>query len=209
MVGIGSIWGPVEGSCEHGNEPSGSIKRWELLEWLHNWQLLKKGSAPWVSEWVSEGGGVHPGSTRHVCHWMAYCACPGWLWWWRIWWTEDWGGGETEVLGENLPQRHSVYHKSHLTRPGLEPGPPRWEASDQPLSYGAGLPFGPKYGDNTILRNVDELLPVYTALHSRKWVRCVSKLWESQFNSLRVRRNCNRPIARSREVVCPVFVVYW
>jgi hypothetical protein len=28
------------GSCEGGNEPSGSIKRWDVLEWLHNWQLL-------------------------------------------------------------------------------------------------------------------------------------------------------------------------
>jgi hypothetical protein len=38
--------------------------------------------------------------------------------------------GETEVLGGNLAQRHFVHHKSHMTRPGLEPGPPRWEASD-------------------------------------------------------------------------------
>jgi hypothetical protein len=31
---------------ENGNEPSGSIKYWEVLEWLHNWRLLNKGSAP-------------------------------------------------------------------------------------------------------------------------------------------------------------------
>jgi hypothetical protein len=38
--------------------------------------------------------------------------------------------GETEVLGENLSQRHFIHHKSQLTIPGRELGPPRLEASD-------------------------------------------------------------------------------
>jgi hypothetical protein len=32
--------------CEHDNEPSGSIKCCEILEYLRNWMFLKKGSAP-------------------------------------------------------------------------------------------------------------------------------------------------------------------
>jgi hypothetical protein len=36
--------------------------------------------------------------------------------------------GETEVLGETLPQCRFVHHKPHML-PGREPGPPRWEAS--------------------------------------------------------------------------------
>jgi hypothetical protein len=35
-------------------------------------------------------------------------------------------GRGSDLLGENLPPRRCVHHKSHLTRPGLEPGPPRW-----------------------------------------------------------------------------------
>jgi hypothetical protein len=37
----------VEGFCEHGNEPLGSTKCWKVLKGPSNWQLLKKGSAPW------------------------------------------------------------------------------------------------------------------------------------------------------------------
>jgi hypothetical protein len=31
---------------------------------------------------------------------------------------------------KNLSQFHFVHHKSHMDRPGIEPGPPRWEAGD-------------------------------------------------------------------------------
>jgi hypothetical protein len=34
----------MESSCECGNEPLGSIKYWEVLEWLHN---------RWPLEWCS------------------------------------------------------------------------------------------------------------------------------------------------------------
>jgi hypothetical protein len=37
----------------------------------------------------------------------------------------EWLAGETEILGENLPQCRFAYHKPHIL-PGRGPGPPRW-----------------------------------------------------------------------------------
>jgi hypothetical protein len=44
----GAGQGPTKGSSEASNEPSSSIKRWEIPEYLSNWGILKKDSAPWT-----------------------------------------------------------------------------------------------------------------------------------------------------------------
>jgi hypothetical protein len=51
----GGVWngfirlrtGLVVGFCKHDNEPSGSIKFWEILVYMSSCWLLKKDSAPW------------------------------------------------------------------------------------------------------------------------------------------------------------------
>jgi hypothetical protein len=46
------------------------------------------------------------------------------------------GRGKPKYAEKTCPQRHFIYHKSHMTSPGLERGPPWWEAG---LSYGTAL----------------------------------------------------------------------
>jgi hypothetical protein len=45
--------------------------------------------------------------------------------------------GETEVLGENLPQRHFVHHIPTWPDPGLNPGRRGGKPATNRLSYGA------------------------------------------------------------------------
>jgi hypothetical protein len=47
--------------------------------------------------------------------------------------------GETEVHGENLSQCRFVHHKSYITWPWLEPGPPRSKAATNRLSYDTAI----------------------------------------------------------------------
>jgi hypothetical protein len=62
----GSGYRPVADSCEHGNEPSGSIKGGNFLEQLSDYQLLKQDS-PLVSLLVSYSVNFHTANTRTDC----------------------------------------------------------------------------------------------------------------------------------------------
>jgi hypothetical protein len=81
----------------------------------------------------SHSGGWSPaGSTRHVGHWMACCTCPGWLWWWRIWWNEDWQG-KPKYFEKTCPGAILSTTNPTWPNPGRRGGKPATNC----LSYGA------------------------------------------------------------------------
>jgi hypothetical protein len=50
--------------------------------------------------------------------------------------VEWWLAGETEVLGENLPQRHFVHHKPHVLSKDVNLGRHGGKPVTDRLSYG-------------------------------------------------------------------------
>jgi hypothetical protein len=61
---------------------------------------------------------------------LAHCTSPGWWMMMSVQQSAERLARETKVLGENMLQCRFVHHKSRMTWPGLERGPPRWKAGD-------------------------------------------------------------------------------
>jgi hypothetical protein len=67
---------------------------------------------------------------------MAYCTCPGWLWWWRILWNEDWQG-KPKYSEKTCPSATLSTTNPTWPDPGSNPGRRGGKSATNPLSYGA------------------------------------------------------------------------
>jgi hypothetical protein len=74
-IGLVQEWGELEGSCEHGNELSGSIKCWEIFEQLHNWWRYKTGLSLSGVSWYIQRYRCHT-TQRHKLSNLCLVQCP-------------------------------------------------------------------------------------------------------------------------------------
>jgi hypothetical protein len=88
------------------------------------------------SNWYS-GGWSPIGSTRHCGHQQAYCASPGWLWWWRNWWNHDWQG-KPNYSEETCPSA-ALSITNPTCCPDANPGRRGGKPATNRLSYGTAF----------------------------------------------------------------------
>jgi hypothetical protein len=135
----------------------GSKKENGIWRWIYNYELCKLCDEPDVGKVIKVGWLRRLGhlfrteqgtlqevlllfsfvvwgeaeSTWCIGHYLAYYTRPGWWMMTSVEQLAKWLAAETKVLGEYLPPCCFVQHKLHMTRPGLEPGPPQWEGKDE------------------------------------------------------------------------------
>jgi hypothetical protein len=88
-------------------------------------------------------------------------------WVWDIWWNENWQGKP------KYSQNHFIHHKSHLTWPGIEHGPPWWEARDQPPELWHSL-GGAMFIPFTLLNRYKDKLHVWHQVLFRRYMDVMS-----------------------------------
>jgi hypothetical protein len=83
----------------------------------------------------SHSGGWSP-NWGHSAHrpLLAYCACPGWFWGWRIWWNQDWIG-KPKYSEKTCPSATLSNTNPTWPAPGANPGRRGGKSATNRLSY--------------------------------------------------------------------------
>jgi hypothetical protein len=73
----------------------------------------------------------------HSTDW-SIVACPGWLWWWRIWWNEDWQG-KPKYSEKTCPSATLSTTNPTWRDPGSNTGHRGGKPATNRLSYGPAV----------------------------------------------------------------------